>query len=307
VIVSDRVCFEWERRLQCVELTTGETIWERDDVAADCDLFGDDELLFATPPGSTTAQVFSLLDGREVGQRTVPELRDRVYIAGRRIVTWDSTAERSRITCRDVWANEKKWEQEIAGKTVAAVTPAAELFVLTTAGRLSTIDLRSGALRTKVELEPLEDVEGLFVLVGPQRYYLFANRPVKDDPVGIARQVQLGQRFVNGRVTALARETGQKLWSTDVANQTLRLDLPTGLPVLPLVRTFQVFVMQPQGGFSSSSQKTHWSALDAGSGKVLFDETYNEGEWYIELNAAPQDQRLTVRGRVVGLQFAWPK
>ena len=113
--------------------------------------------------------------------------------------------------------------------------------------------------------------------------------------MGIARQVQLGQRFVNGRITAVARETGQKLWSTDVANQTWRLDLPAGLPVLPLVRTFQVFVRQPQGGFSSSTQKTHWTALDAASGKVLFDETNNEGEWYVEVSAAPQEQRLRQR------------
>jgi hypothetical protein len=330
ILTADRVCYSWERRLVCLDLLTGDVLWQRDDVPAD-DVFGDDELVFVTATTGvnaaginvaglnvaggaaaganatgSNATVYSMIDGRELGQRAAGDLREAVHVAGRRVVTWHDAGDRGRLTCRDVWSGETRWDQEVVGKAMVCVTPAAEIATLTTTGHFALRSAATGAVRAAVDLPPIADLEGLFVLAGPERYYVIASRPIKDDPVGIGRQVHPGQRLIHGRITALAPDGGKILWSAEVTNQWLPINLPAGLPVLPMVRPFQVFTPQPQGGFSSSGQKTHWTALHAATGRVLFEETRNEGDWNAQTTVDVKQRRLEVQGQQMSLRFTWP-
>ena len=64
-------CFQRYRNLVAVDTASGKQIWTRRDVPAGCALFGDDEYVFALPPGEEEAAVYRALDGVFLGTRPV--------------------------------------------------------------------------------------------------------------------------------------------------------------------------------------------------------------------------------------------
>ena len=69
------VVFQDQDELKCVDPLSGITLWARTDVPAGCELFGDDEFVFAADVGNHVAYVVRLIDGQLLGKRELPEVR----------------------------------------------------------------------------------------------------------------------------------------------------------------------------------------------------------------------------------------
>jgi outer membrane protein assembly factor BamB/tetratricopeptide (TPR) repeat protein len=65
-------------KLMALEPLSGKPLWMREGVAPGTELFGDDELLYAVPPQSGPAVVYSALDGTVLGSRPLPPERARL-------------------------------------------------------------------------------------------------------------------------------------------------------------------------------------------------------------------------------------
>jgi len=82
VSANDYVFFQRVRTLVAIDAVTGQTLWtsQQHNLPADCELFGDQQYVFAVPPNSQEAYVFSARDGRALGKRSVPRPREEELV-----------------------------------------------------------------------------------------------------------------------------------------------------------------------------------------------------------------------------------
>ena len=77
----------------CVDPATGETLWQRDDLRVEAEIWGNDEFVFAHVDqrysgGGGNARVFSVFDGAELESRPAPQQGQRVRTYGQYVLTW---------------------------------------------------------------------------------------------------------------------------------------------------------------------------------------------------------------------------
>ena len=79
---NDYVFFQRVRTLVAIDAVTGQTLWtsQQHNLSADCELFGDQQYVFAVPPNSQEAYVFSARDGRALGKRSVPRQKEEELV-----------------------------------------------------------------------------------------------------------------------------------------------------------------------------------------------------------------------------------
>ncbi len=71
------VCLQRFHSVVAVDPRNGETLWVRQEMPFGCDLFGDDEYVFALPPDTDEATVLRAWDGELVGKRRMPRVTGR--------------------------------------------------------------------------------------------------------------------------------------------------------------------------------------------------------------------------------------
>ncbi|HUT10720.1 MAG TPA: PQQ-binding-like beta-propeller repeat protein [Thermoguttaceae bacterium] len=283
------VCFQQQRRLLCVDPLSGEVLWTRDDLPAECDLFGDRERVFVTPSESEEARVFSMLDGRDLGRRRVPPLEDRMWTLGRKVLTWEKTDDETRLTLVDPWAGEDLWQRRFDAGAQPWLVAEDEVAVLEPQGNFTTAALPEGETRLSATVDPSPSLLDAIVLRCADRYVLIANRTIaKARPmISLPYPTPLP---VNGRVYGFDRKTGKRLWATDVSDQALDVDQPAELPVLFFFGGFQ---KQEEDRITSLMSML---CLDKRSGKVLHrKESTGGGASTYQIQADPEEHRIEIR------------
>ncbi len=92
--VSDRgIVLRQGGDLVCLDPETGTTLWMRDDLRVEAEVWGDEEFVFVHvperyPDGGGNARVFSVLDGTELESRPAPQQDNRVRAYGSHVLTW---------------------------------------------------------------------------------------------------------------------------------------------------------------------------------------------------------------------------
>ena len=122
------VCFQRFRNLTAVDPLSGETLWARQDLPPECDLFGDDQYVFVLPTDREEATVLRALDGQRVGTRKVPRLVRRQNLPngeektmfsrlgetclttlGRNLLLWWPEGNHRVLTLVDPWEGRDLW------------------------------------------------------------------------------------------------------------------------------------------------------------------------------------------------------
>ena len=291
-VTSHCVCFQQEHKLLALEPRTGKLLWSRGDVGRDNDLFGDDEMIFVTPSGSREAAVYSAVDGRQLGWRQVPDLQKRMATFGRRVLTWESTSDGSRLALVDPWTGQVAWQRAFPERARPWMIDGDEVAVLDRQGRLTILRLPGGDVSLQTQLEAQPELDEIVVLRFEDRYVLVANRPgARIGP--ILMQVAPGNVAVHGRVYGLDRPSGEKrgkkLWSLEVTDQAMRIDQPSGLPVLVFYNAIQ---KQEKNRFRMFQ---HTLCLDKRNGRVLHrKEIEGGGNAQYGINADPDHARIEI-------------
>ncbi|QDU97957.1 outer membrane protein assembly factor BamB family protein [Lignipirellula cremea] len=301
-VSADTVVFQRERELTAVDPTTGKILWSREGVAEYCDLFGDNERLFVTPPSDSDTMVLNLIDGAEIARRQLPDRDRRLGVAGGRLLLWTTDAVGAEISLLDPWTNQTLWRKACGLLAQPWYIDQDEVAVLEPEGELQLLAVDTGQQLLKMQLPAVKDLRNLLVWKGANRYLVVANGSEAAAKGGqvFGVQVIMGSVNVNGTV-AMIDTQGKLLWSKKVLSQTARIHQPDQFPVLAFLSQTQV----QQG----RSIRARWQllCLDKRNGKVIHDETTDGSNNLYQILVEGDDQAvIKTRVQAVRFDFAQP-
>lgn len=303
-ITSRGVVFQDQRRLLCLDPTSGEVRWSRTDVPLGCELFGDDELVFACEPGQSQASVYSAIDGRLLGERELPPFREQLTAAGRNLITWKVAGAQAELASTDAWSGETIWKQSFDSGAAVDVELGRYVAVADSNGRVVVVDGDDGA--TLVD----------YVAPEPRRIDEVHLRLGRDDMLVLARGPQTMNRgplvqgfsmqdapVVTGSVMLFDRRDGSMQWNrpAEVERQAYPLNQPIDLPFLLFAGQ-----MTPEG--NGSRPVTTVLVLDKATGRTLMRREdlgpNNGGQCVARISDAAQHQAtIETAGKTILLQF----
>lgn len=175
------VCTQLGQRLTGIEPHTGRILWQRDDLPYGCDLFGDDEALFVTPPSGEHTFVFDPRDGRERQVIDPIDRSERFAIMGQNVVYWRVDGLRRTLVCIEAISGKTRWRHRFGEQAHIAEVDPLRAAVLELDGAVTIISLASGRAERTLRVDPLDKIESFMVLHGAHGYdVLISKAPLSD-------------------------------------------------------------------------------------------------------------------------------
>jgi outer membrane protein assembly factor BamB len=304
-VTSRGIVFQDQRRLVCVDPISGEARWSRTDVPQGCDLFGDDEYVFAVPTDSTQARIYSMIDGRQVGTTKVPVWREQLVTRGREIISWRAGEDRRwELASMDAKTGHVGWRRDFAATPAVDIEQGRYVSVVEPRGRIQIIDAADGQVLVDYPAPNKPTIEELHLLVSRDNFTLIVKHP---KPGNVRQRVAMYNTpdsiQVDGEVYVFDRTTGKMRWNrpADVVQQSLLLSQPADLPFVLFAGVFQ---QQDAGG---SQPRTSLLMLDKASGRTLFSQDdlpqAGGGQCLARTDAASHQATVEMAGRTILLQF----
>jgi outer membrane protein assembly factor BamB len=305
-VTSRGVIFQDQRRLVCVDPISGEVRWSRSDVPPGCDLFGDEQYVFVTPTGSTTATVYSTVDGRQVGERKVPVWREQLVTRGRNIVCWKANDQkRLELSSIDALTGETAWKHDFAPTPAIDIDLGRYVAVVQPHGRTVIIDAVNGSVLVDQPGPDTPTIEEVHLTASHEDFTLVVKTPLS---ANVRRNVRSLMPWdsptIDGLVFVFDRASGKMRWNkpAEVVQQGYPLSQPVDLP-------FIVFASQLMSQDGSGSRNTSSLLLiDKATGRTLLadDELPQSGAGQCIAkisDAASHQATVEMAGRTILLQF----
>jgi outer membrane protein assembly factor BamB len=303
-VTSRGVVFQDQRRLVCVDGLSGDERWSRTDVPQGCDLFGDEQYVFAVPTGSTTARVYSSMDGRSLGKRKVPEWRQQLVTRGRQVICWKASGAQSELSALDALTGEVLWKQGFDSGSAVDVEMGRYVAVVETGGRVAIVDAADGATLVDYQAKGKPTLDEIHLSVGRDTFMVVAKRPRAAAADRMVKPLSYDSPMIDGEVYLFDRKSGEMRWSrpAEVVQQGLLVNQPADLPFI----VFAGQVTRSDGG--GSRQLTTVMALDKATGRTLYhsDELPQTGGGHCVpriVDAASHKAAVEMAGTTVLLQF----
>lgn len=264
-VVAGGATYLRSRELVSVNPLTGKRLWSRRDVPAGSEIFGDDEFLLIAPSQGGDAFVLQSVDGTLRGRRKVPQVSDRWTTLGRRIVCIDSGAGKEpRLRLFDPWTQQEVWQMPLAPGVKTTLVDETMAALLDRQGKFILLDLSTGKPVFEQQLDEENRLSAIHVMASRDTLIVIGNRPRQGDPDAalVESAHENGGPVINGRVYALDRRTGRKLWpsAATVENYALVMEQPAELPLVVFARRM---TDRKNGG-----QKTSFVFLDKRTGAL---------------------------------------
>ncbi|WP_254509774.1 outer membrane protein assembly factor BamB family protein [Anatilimnocola floriformis] len=264
------IVYQRSRQLVCADPLTGETLWERSGIDPACDLFGDDEYVFAAAPNSDRATVFSMRDGSQVGTRTVNRPNNRLATNGRRVLSFEQVGGTLRLRLFDAWSEQDDlWKLETPTGAKGQLLDGQEFAMLETSGKFTVISLVTGQPVVQSQLQPEPTLTSVHVYRSQEQYTVLANTPIAESVPGLVTQPLSGGGMpgqqAHGRVYALDRVTGKQRWQTPafIAQHGLPFEQPVDSPLLVFIRN--------RRGNNSGNWTANILCLDKRNGAIAYE------------------------------------
>jgi outer membrane protein assembly factor BamB len=303
-VTSRGVVFQDQRRLVCVDALSGEERWSRTDVPQGCDLFGDEQYVFAVPTGSTTARVYSSVDGRSLGKRKVPEWRQQLVTRGREIVCWSVSGAQAELSAVDALTGETLWKQEFDSGSAVDIEMGRYVAVVELGGRVAVVDAADGRVLVDYQSKGKPTLEEIHLIVGHDTFLVAAKRPRPANADRVVKQLSIDAPVIDGELYLFDRESGEMRWNrpAEVAQQGLLLNQPADLPFI----AFAGLLHRSDGGGTRSL--TTMLAIDKATGRTLYqnDELPQTGGGHCVpriVDAASHTAAVEMAGQTILLQF----
>lgn len=304
-LTHDSCVFQDQRRLVCVDSLTGDELWWRSDVPLGSDLYGDGQYLFVVPRNSKQALVFSTIDGRALGESTVPLWREQLATIGRQVIRWRKRADaRCELSSVDALTSEVLWERDFDKQACVDIAEGRYVGVVEPSGRCTITDAANGELLVDDRTEAELTLNSVHLLAGSDTFLLVANQPTK-----MARERRIFQinpqdyEVLDGYLFLFDRSTGQPVWSrpAEVRQESFALAQPIDLPVVAFAGTIQR--RNSRGGRRDISLLL----LEKSSGRQLFhDDTLPQSPNFFELKAVDSvanELIVEMTSRTIRLKF----
>jgi outer membrane protein assembly factor BamB len=268
-----------------------------------CDLFGDERYLFAVPRGSQQALVFSTIDGRPVGEATVPKWNEQLATIGRQVIRWHK--QNSELSAVDPQSGAVLWKYEFEKQARVDIAEGRYVGVVEPGGRCAIVDAASGDLLVDYKSAARLKVNQVFLLAGSDNFVLVAQQPAhpaRDRQVAWLNQWDY--EVIDGQVFVFDRRTGRSAWSrsADVRQESFILSQPVDLPVV----AFAGRITRRNAG--GGRQAISLLLLEKTSGRLLFhDDTLPQTNAnYCDLKVVDEhshEMAVEMTSRTVQLKF----
>ncbi len=231
------IVYQEERQLKCVDPLTGEVLWQRGDVPAACELFGDDQVVIAADVEDATALAIDMTDGHVRDQRSLPPL-PWLLTAGRNVASIryrsDPAGRRMAVRIDNVWSGEGLFAAEYSVESRLAVIEPDTVVIVEPTGEIHAIDVRTGGVVFEQRLGALPRLNAIHVMRSGERLFVFVDAHSRQQ-----RHKNIGDEYplVDGPVYALDARTGEPLWPGPalVKFRGPALAQPEDLPILVFV------------------------------------------------------------------------
>jgi len=320
---SRYICFQQFRDLVAVDPISGETLWVHQDLPLGCELFGDDEYVFALPPDREEAMLFRAADGEPLGTRKVPRQSVRQRLSdgteknsfspfknsclaalGRKLLLWWPEGNERTLTLvdplegRDIWPGRK-----FSNRARACVVGEEAVGVMEPDGRFVLISLPDGRTIADLKLKAERSLIGITLLRSGDQHFLLT-RSSPDNVQTVPMQPMPGGSFEQvrqGRLYAFDRQ-GSLQWPAPVKikNQFLLTDQPSHLPVLTFACQVYTKNLLGRGQYNASVL-----CIDKRSGRVVYEKSSGNSTsvFHVVGDAVKKTIDIVMRQKTITLTF----
>jgi outer membrane protein assembly factor BamB/tetratricopeptide (TPR) repeat protein len=260
--------------LSAVDVLTGQTVWQRSDVAATSAVFGDGERVYAVARGAdgkaTGTRAFRARDGAAVAVTDFATVHDqRVRVAGGELLAVEKGAGGLVLRLYDPAAGKDVWSQKFAAGSVVMRSHDPDLAgVLAPDGQTTVVSLsrRKVVMGGIVGTDHVKNLIEAHLLADGQAVYIALHNkdPQREETAGESNlQPFSGLRGikVNGFVYSFNRHTSKIIWASEVREQELVVEPGQDLPVL-------LFTARSRAG--RTGRFIALEILDKRTGKLFF-------------------------------------
>jgi outer membrane protein assembly factor BamB len=257
-----------ENELKCVDPLTGVTLWARTDIPTGCELFGDNELVFAADVTGNVAYVVRLIDGQTLENRELNGA-DWLITSGRNIAQLTNHRARGKtglvITVTDVWARKKLCEVELPTISRISLVEPDAIAAFDPSGQFRLIDVATGKVTIDQKLEAAPDLQSIYTFRAGDELFLFVSSQVQ------SQFKSIGQTFdfpmTNGPLYAFNLTSGNPLWPGPaiVRNRGIVLSQPADVPLLVFIDRQSLRDAAAGGG-----SQLRVLCLDKGTGETVY-------------------------------------
>jgi hypothetical protein len=261
-------------RLVCVDPLTGAERWSHDGLQVGCDLFGDEEILVVVPRELSTAQLFSTIDGRHLGEVSLPSWDSQVATIGRNAIHWKrGTNQRNRqmeLSSIDAATGETRWSHGFAIGALVDCALGRYVAVVERGERIAVFDATTGEQLIDQPYQSTASIKELHLFAGADQFTLAIERPpARHDPNYSVRPINsLDFVVFTGEVFCFDRQSGEPLFDgpATIESQALVLYQGVDLPVLAFAGT-----VRPRGA-GGSRPGLSLLLLEKESGRLLLKD-----------------------------------
>lgn len=288
LFAGNTVYFQHDYQLHAVDAISGEPVWIRHDLISTSQLMGGLHSIYALSTGSGQMRVFDPLDGRDLGQRHVPD-------SSTHLANFDGKLlyqEHGKLVLYDLWGEQTLWEQAIDGQSKVQVFEDSVVGVLAPNGHLFVRDLLAEKTLINEQIDVPKDLQTFEMVPGREQLVIYAAAS-GERPNATQTSNRFGRQtsLYTGKLYAFHPATGARLWSTDVKNHVL-------LDVQPFAAPITTFGFQQFREVAGKKNQRAWYVnvlcIDKRNGTLLCDEE-KEGMLYgTDVTADPDKQRCEV-------------
>jgi hypothetical protein len=267
-VTARGVVYQEQNQLKCVEPLSGETLWSRGDIPAGCELFGDDEYVFAADLSERKAHVIRISDGQLVGKRDLPKF-EWLMTVGRNLTTLGNRTERGNrallLQVIDVWSQERLFEAEFPVAAQVSVVEPDCVAICDPGGKFQLINVRTGRAIVDQPIEAVSELRSIQTLRSGDSLFVMLNRQAQNQQYKPLMQPE--HPITDGPVYAFNLTTGEPMWPTAalVRNRGIVLSQPHDLPML--VFADHMMTRDPSSG---GRMQLRLLCLDKRTGETLY-------------------------------------
>ncbi len=301
---ADYVCYREQGRLICIDLWTGMRNWARNDLPADCVLWGDDRHVYLQEPALQQLTWLRTVDGKTIGQRPFAwSARQIVHENGGRVCFESLQDSRRWLICEDLETGRRVWELPLSPEAVVCLLDEQHAGILSKDGELRCLSFATGEERVRTHLHNLPPIiDRLVVARDHDRWYLAISERVPQQAMLKLAQLRNGYRlpFITGVLAAVDRHSGQCLWQRAMEREPFAWDQPKSPPVL-----LQLYRNPQAEGMIGPLAEGVVRLLDKQTGTVVFEQRGSNVASYAALSADAPNALVTLALEHETIRLSW--
>ncbi len=276
-------CYLKKNELRCIDLLSGELLWQRTDIPLGASCIGDDNYVFVRSKNGVSIRQFRLSDGKETATFEMPDCKNQWTNFGNIVLSWNHNIQTGsgEVFAIDMLTRKRIWTEKVPSKTVANIVDQTELAILYPDGNLTIRNILTGKERLKTKIELAKPAKSVFVLKDEKDYFVVANNlgpefysvsdPKNDQRLQVQR-LSMFTSMIDGAVYSLDAKSGKSNWSKPavVKNYSLSLHQPLSAPGIIFARRK---MPNGRGRNRDIRPSSEFICLDKRLGKIVASKT----------------------------------